>query len=343
MAPGRTSPAHALRCLLVAVVVSLGACAPRAASTTESARAAPPNVSPLRQLDWLPADAVAVVHLDVAALRDTDLYRSLARHLPEHPPARSIVERTHSFRIAVVPRGAEPLLAGVFHGDYDEHVNPSALSLDPAHLELIDGREVLVRAGTGDRWFRTPEGFWVVTEPALWAKSSAPPEARPTRLSMHAWTHPPTSAHFLHVAVTMSPLWREQVAASVTDPLLAAMFLPAIEELEAIYFEVTPAPAGGLSLSLGADFTGSRGAQAAAFVLQAGVVAARAHAAGMSFDDGDAGLVSDDAGLGEQLGGALGMLLEDLDVVVESKRLRATLLIPGGELARLREQLPARP
>jgi hypothetical protein len=337
MAPGRSSPAWVVCCLVAALV---GACGSRAGSA-ESAHVAPPDLSPARQIDWLPAEAAAIAYVDVAALRKTELYSVLARHLPEHPPLRSVFERTDSFRIAVVPRGPEPALVGLFHGTYDEHVHPAALSDEAMEHARFDGRDVLVRPTSGDRWFRTPEGFWMVTEQALWPKVAPAPEGRLARLSASAWARPLTTPHFLHVAITMSPLWREQVAAGVTDPLLQAMFMPAIEELEVISFDLLPDGQGGLALRLGADFTGPRGAQAAAFIVQAGVVAARAHAQGMAFpaEAEDGGVADPELAAGQELGSVFGQMLEQLDVVVENRTLRATLVMPGEEVARIRDQL----
>jgi hypothetical protein len=337
MAPGRPSPAWVLSCLFAGF---LAACGSRAASA-ESAQVTPPDVSPARQIDWLPADAAAVAYLDVAALRQTELYRVLAPHLPEHPPLRRVFERTDTLRIAVVPRGPEPALVGLFHGDYDDHAHPAGLSDEAMEHATLDGRDVLVRPSSGDRWFRTPEGFWMVTEEALWSKVASAPEARPARLSASAWARPLSTPHFLHVAITMSPLWREQVAASVTDPLLQAMFMPAIEELEVISFDLLPDANEGLALRLGADFSGARGAQAAAFIVQAGVVAARAHAQGMVFPDDvqERGVADAELAAGQQAGALFGQMLDQLDVVVEGKTLRATLVMPGEEVARVRDQL----
>jgi hypothetical protein len=345
MAPGRTSPVWVLSCLLAGLV---SACGSRAGSA-ESAHAATVDVSPARQIDWLPADAAAVAYIDVAALRETDLYRALAPHIPEHPPVRSIVDRTDSFRIAVVARGAHPALVGLFQGDYDDHAHPAALSEEPLERATFDGREVFVRPKSGDRWFRTPEGFWVVTEQELWSKVAPAPEQRAARLSASAWARPLATPNFLHVAITMSPLWREQIAASVSDPLVAAMFMPAIEELDVVSFDVLPDAGGGLALRLGADFTGTRGAQAAAFILEAGVVAARASAQGMTFPDeaADAGAsmppepqsVDPQFSAGEQMGRVFGQMLEDLDIEVDGNHLRATLVVPGEDLARARDQV----
>jgi hypothetical protein len=340
MAPGRTRFVW----VLCGLLAGLSGCGSRAGNA-EAAQVAAPDVSPTRQIDWLPAEAAAVAYFDVAALRQTELYRSLARYLPEHPPLRSVFDRTNSFRIAVVASGSEAQLVGLFQGDYDDHAHPAALSDESMERQSFDGREVLVRPSSGDRWFHTPEGFWIVSEAGLWSNVARAPEQRTTRLSASDWARPLATPHFAHASITMSPLWREQIGVSVSDPLVAALLMPAIEELEIISLDLLPELNGGLALRLGADFQSSRGAQAAAFILQAGMVAARAQAQGLVFpgdalaDGGAPEAATGEQLISQQLGAIFGQMLDDLDVVVENDHLRATLVVPGDDVARVRDQL----
>jgi hypothetical protein len=324
--------------------VLLFACGRAGEATSTTARAVPLDLSPVRQVDWLPSDAMAVLHVDVDKLRDTRLYHELAMLLPEHPPARAVIERTHALRVAVVMRGEEPQLCALFSGDYDEHVNPSVLVSGELRAHELDGLHVLEHTGSHDRWVRTPEGFWLTSEQTLWPAVAVLPEKRTTRLSARAWARAPAHDPLFHVSLLMSPLWRERMAASLTDPMSASMFLPAVEELNVITFDVENDGAGGFMLELSADFTSERGSQSAAFVLQAALIAARAAAqdSGEPQPQAKAPEGDDQAyALGREVGRSFAGLLDALVLDVQDTRLRASLTLTSDMLedvrARVRE------
>jgi hypothetical protein len=323
------------------VVLSLAACHAPAAEPTLPAKAAKVDLSPARQLDWLPAQASAILHFDLAKLRATRLYGELAALLPEHPPIRQVVERTSSVRVAVVSEGPEPRIVAVFAGDYDAHVNPTVLAGDSLAPRDIHGVRVLEHMRSHDLWFATPEGFWLCSEQALFSEVFTPPETRPARLSAQSWARAPEAGPLFHGAISMSHDWREQVAADLTDPISSAMFLPAVQELSVLTFDVESDGSGGTMLELAADFASSRGAQSAAFVVQAAILTAKAQAQEREAAPQPPPASGRDEAfeLGRALGRSFGDLLDHLVLDVQGTRLSASLLLDEAVLEELRAQV----
>ena len=332
--------ARALVASALSAVLLLGACGRGSQEPTSSAKVVALDLSPARQLDWLPANASAMVHFDLTKLRSTQLYQELAPLLPTQPPIRQVLERTESVRIAVVSTSREPQIVALFAGSYDERVNPSVLAGDSLEARDHQGVRVLEHARSHDQWFRTPEGFWLCSEAPLFDHVFVNPDTRGARLSAQAWARAPRDESLLHAAMLMSPLWRDEASANLTDPVSSSMFLPAVEELRVLTFDASGDGSGGYLLELSADFESSRGAQSAAFVVQAAILAAKTRAYESPAPATSSPASSDQAfEFGRTLGHSFASLLDELVLDVQGTRTSASLLLAAEMLEALRTQV----
>ena len=323
------------------MVLSLAACHAPHRETGVAAPARELDRSPARQVDWLPADASSVLHFDLAKLRATRLYRELAELLPREPPVRQVLERTESVRVGVSSGQAAEIVI-LFAGDYDARVNPTVLAGDSLEPRDMQGVRVLEHMRSHDLWFRTPEGFWLCSEQGLFADVFAPPETRPHRLGTQAWARAPRDGALFRGALALSPLWRKQLAEDLTDPVSASMFRPAVEDLTVLTFDVESDGAAGYMLELSADFASSRGAQSAAFVVQAAILTAKARAQeAPPSPPGQTPPVSRDEAfeLGRALGSSFASLLDELVLDVQGTHVTASLMLGAEVLEELRAKL----
>jgi hypothetical protein len=338
LARSRTARGPGLVSALSALFVVTACGAHKQAPTSNARVERALDLSPARQVDWLPANASAVLHFDVAKLRSTRLYQELQGLLPARPPVRQVLERTDNLRVAVVTHAAEPQIVALFSGNYDTQVNPSMLGGEQLEAREQEGVRVLEHARSHEHWFRTPEGFWICSESALFSEVFPSPDTRSARLYGQPWARAPQGESLLHAAVLMSPVWRDEAAQNLTDPISSSLFLPAVEELSVLRFDVETDGTGGYMLELSADFASSRGAQSAAFVVQALLLAAKTRAsADTSMESQSVPMSGDEAfDFGHALGRTFGGFLDDMVLDVQGTHASASLILAAELLDELR-------
>jgi hypothetical protein len=249
------------------LVLGCGGSSP--ARPTPAARAAAKPVA-AQPVDWLPAEAFALLHLDVDQIRSQLPLPLLAAELTVDQ--HTLLERTHTLIVALEVAGTEPALAGVFIGDYDARINPLLLSDHPQRAS--DPARELWLAGT-DVWLRTPEGYWVGGERALAEAILTPPAARKQPLSSRPWTAAPNEPYFLSAALHVTPPLQDALRAQAERESFAALLAqvgPALLDLRDIRLSALPS-GDGLRLVGNFDFASELGAQSGALVLR-GLLAA---------------------------------------------------------------------
>lgn len=257
---------HRLLRLLLVLTLFAAACS----RGGESKVTTPPvlDLSPGRQTDWLPAESAAVGHVDFKGFRATPIF-SLVMQGVTDPAVRDLLTQIDSIRGALLLEQGEPefvlLVQGTFPADFDMAAAMGTKSNDSVS------------------WFKTPEGFWIAAKSSILEGLRTPPELRVARLSDRDWARAPTGDGLLaRLTFALPAEWRDalgQKMAESTDPNVAAMLRPAVEELRVVSLDmsrVAGTQEAGIRVSLAVDFDSSRGAQTAGLMLQAMTAAAQA-------------------------------------------------------------------
>jgi hypothetical protein len=260
--------------LACAAWLAFGACAHSPAQPATAATAKNPapsaQAAPAKPVDWLPAGAFSLVHLDVDQIRALLPGALLADRL--QPELQELLERTRAVTVALVAAQDEALLSGVFVGDFDSRINPLLLAKPPRERQIDPTRELWL-AGD-DLWLHTAEGYWVSGERGVIAALFVPPAQRAQRLSAQAWTAAPSEPYLASAVLHVTPELRaalERQAERDDFAALVAQVGPALLELDDVRMTVSP-EGDGLRLLCSFVFGSEQGAQSGALVLR-GVLA----------------------------------------------------------------------
>lgn len=306
--------------LACAALLALGACAHAASkpAATVPAKAPAPSAraQPEKPVDWLPADAFSLVHLDVDQIRALLPGALLADRL--QPELQELLERTHGVTVALIAAQDEALLSGVFVGDFDTRINPLLLAKPPRERQIDPTRELWL-AGN-DLWLHTGEGYWVSGERGVIDALLVPPAQRAQRLSAQAWTAAPNGPYLASAVLHVTPDLRAALKRQAERDDFAALVAqvgPALLELDDVRMTVSP-EGDGLRLACSFVFGSEQGAQSGALVLR-GVLAV----------------------LGARLepDSALSRALDAAQIDVAGRQLRAQLALDGPQLAQLAHAL----
>jgi hypothetical protein len=304
---------------IVGLVLAACGHSPPQHSTAPAAVPKPIAVAPI---DWLPSASFALLQIDVDQVRMLLPLELLAGKLS--PAQHTLLERTHGLILSFGVLGAEPVMAGVFVGDYDARINAMLLTGEPKRRSEDASRELWLSAE--DLWLHTPEGHWVAGERELADELLAPPASRAKRLSSEPWTKAPSEPYLasaaLHVTPPLQAALREQAQRESYAEMIAQVG-PALLELRDV--RMTALPEGdGLRLRSSFDFASELGAQSGALVLR-GLLALLSAA----------GAPDPHLGTGSPDGALVAAALDGAQVEVVGRQVRAEMTLDGPQLAAL--------